>query len=492
MRFLLTPAILLFSAPIWAQNPACGIHDDGTHKPYAAPNYAAAGDPGYTGKQITPPASVGGTQVDPTFGCTITRLTNGPAQGVGAIYHEYSNMSAVNSDDSLVLLGAQTGGWEIINASGTIVVSQAHMVPLNEGRWAVGQPDVLYVISNASPTIISKATINVAAGTMSEVTLHAFSEYSSINFGGGEGDLFDGDHAIIYAKRTSDGSSDLFVYTISTDTKGPVYNFSSSLEFDNAQITGNNQMVVNWGSTTQPFGSCTSGPCHSGTELFGAACTGAGCSPANANYVSHLNDLHSHMTLTRNNAGQDMAVMFDAWPHVCPDGGMLEVVIATDKISCYIDFLPWNSSTHVSSTKNMSGTNWILYSNEDSDQPGSASYPLATNWALPFPGGGNNPGTGGYWGWMSNELAIISTDEASIYRMANSRSRPGGSDYWKQDRACLSRDGGYIIFDSDYGTGQNTLATDYADVYLVNTGIAGTAAVSPQPQPPTGLKAVVQ
>jgi hypothetical protein len=149
--------------------------------------------------------------------------------------------------------------------------------------------------------------------------------------------------------------------------------------------------------------------------------------------------------------------------------------------------LPWDSTAHLGSSRLLSGTNWIVLSSEDSDAPGAASYPLATSWNVPMVNN-NNPAPTGYWGYLTNEVDLISLDGSKIYRLAHHRTRPGASDYWKSSRACLSRDGKYVIYDSDYGMGQNTPVTDYTDVYLINLGLTGTAAVTP----PTNLQAIVQ
>jgi hypothetical protein len=487
MRNLLIPAILLFASAAWAQDPSCGLLND--RAVHVAPHYAQATEPHFDGSQLSMPPSVGGTYADPVFGCSIKRLTNGPAQFGTPIVHEYSSMTAINSDDTLIEVGGTI--WEILDLSGNIIVPQGN-VPWGGGtgaRWAPDQPKVAYYVVHGSP-VLAKATINTTNCApncaINSTTLHSFPEYSSILFGGGEGDMRDADHIVITGVKTSDGTGEFFVYTISTNTKGPVFNYGSR-EFDNAQLSQNNQIVVNWGAAVNPPGSCVAGPCYLGFELFGAACTGAGCSPANANYVRHLYDINSHSVESRDANGNDVLVMLDNYPRVCVDSGIITVKLSDASATCILNLLPWEQDLHLGTTRFTSGTNWIVVSGEDNSSPGAASYPLAANWNQPTPPT-NNPNSAGYWGYLTNEILLLNLDGSKVYRIAHHRSRPGASDYWKETRASVSRDGKYVVFDSDFGLGQNTPVTDYTDVFLISTGI-GLGAT--KPAPPTGLKSAV-
>jgi hypothetical protein len=205
---LIVPAILLFCASAaWAQDPTCGLlNDRGIH---VAPHYAQASEAHFDGSQLSMPSSVGGAYIDPVFGCTVKRLTNGPAQFGTAVRHEYSSMTAINSDDTLVEVGGTI--WEILDLSGNIIVPQGG-VPWGGGmgaRWAPDQPNVAYYVVHASP-VLAKAAINTTncapACTINSTILHSFPEYSSILFGGGEGDMRDADHMVISGVKVSDGA----------------------------------------------------------------------------------------------------------------------------------------------------------------------------------------------------------------------------------------------------------------------------------------------
>lgn len=503
---LLLSAVFLLCASALAQTPNCGlVNDTKVHIPL---HYAAASDPHFDGSQLAPPANINGMITDPTFGCVIKRLTNSPvAPGNGNFCnHEYSNMSPVNANDTLVLLSCNA--WFIADISGNVIVSPGRL-PWNGGegaRWDPVNPNTFYyLISPNTGHILYKGAVPAPAScapncTIAQTVLHTFAEYGSMDFCGGEGDLFSPDHILLCGMRVSDGGTDAFVYTISTDTKGPALNITTGItanggHFDNVQLTGSNQMVVNWGNATQsPIGSCGSGPCYTGFEAFGAPCNGVGCSPANAAFVRHLMDFSSHSVESRDNSGNDILVTFDTHPLYCGNSGVLTIAISTGTVTCIVNLLPWDYTANIGATKNLSGNNWILVTNEDSSSFGgssSSSYPLNANWNLPS-NSSNLPTAAGQWGLYSNEGFMINPTGTRVYRMFNPRSRPGeakGNDYWKLPFGSLSRDGAYIIFDSDFGQGENfDGVTTYADVYEVATGVVATPAGAVQA--PTSLTIV--
>src|SRR5262249_31994751 len=87
----------------------CGLRNDFTVR--VAPAY----------NKFTPPA-LGQSYTDPVFGCTVTRLSDGQKQVGQAIMHEYSNMSAVNANDTLMELLDSSGQWFVSDLSGKVVV----------------------------------------------------------------------------------------------------------------------------------------------------------------------------------------------------------------------------------------------------------------------------------------------------------------------------------------------------------------------------------
>jgi hypothetical protein len=54
---------------------------------------------------------------------------------------------------------------------------------------------------------------------------------------------------------------------------------------------------------------------------------------------------------------------------------------------------------------------------------------------------------------------------APVIRLAHHRSR-SAEYYWAQSRAAISRDGRYVIFDSNMDL-ENTALNNYSDVYMI-------------------------
>src|SRR5262249_46841511 len=164
----------------------CGLRNDFTVR--VAPAYNSF-----------PPPAPRQSYTDPVFGCIVTRLSDAQKQVGKGIMHEYSNMSAVNANDTLIELLDSSGNWFVSDLSGNIVVRNLPWAGGSGARWAPDDPRSLYYRdSNA----LLKATI--APGCASDCTVNSkvlreFREYSTISFGGGEGDMQDPDHIVMMA-----------------------------------------------------------------------------------------------------------------------------------------------------------------------------------------------------------------------------------------------------------------------------------------------------
>ena len=68
-----------------------------------------------------------------------------------------------------------------------------------------------------------------------------------------------------------------------------------------------------------------------------------------------------------------------------------------------------------------------------------------------------------------DEILLARVDGLAIQRLAHARSRSAES-YWAQPHAAISRDGKYVIFDSNMAYAQKGCPsgiTDCSDVYLI-------------------------
>jgi hypothetical protein len=69
------------------------------------------------------------------------------------------------------------------------------------------------------------------------------------------------------------------------------------------------------------------------------------------------------------------------------------------------------------------------------------------------------------WGPYYEELVLVKVDGSQTYRLAYTWSR-SAENYWAVPRASISRDGRYLVFDSNFDI-SNTGFAQYTDVYLI-------------------------
>jgi hypothetical protein len=125
---------------------------------------------------------------------------------------------------------------------------------------------------------------------------------------------------------------------------------------------------------------------------------------------------------------------------------------APHKVSCLVDvnWLP----THISYRDSSQG--WVAVSFFD---PGrcphySCFHPqhLDAKWES-------------MWRHFSEETVLAKIDGSAIVRLAHHRSR-SAEYYWAESRSTISRDGRYVVFDSNMNFSDTGL-NDYTDVYLI-------------------------
>ena len=427
-----SPSVTLSGTGTASTTP-CGLLDDGVSVHIPA-NYTS----------MTPPAK-GQSYVDPAFGCTVTRLSDGRKDLGKSVYHEYASMTPINADDSMVALLDFNANWYIADLNGNILISSSGL-PWQGGtgwRWSTTVRNVMYGVSNvsaagctASGNTLAKIVISGSSVTCS--ALHTFSEYSSISLGGGEGDISDdGDH--IAVKGTlANGTADIFVYTISTNSKGGVFNYGTHA-FDNAQITHSNRVVINWGTQNNVTCPTPGVPCYNGFELFSSTMS----------YIRQVfrNGVHSKELVDL--SGNEVVAIVDsgAWFCSAQGQGIAVIDLNTGAGKCLLNNLPWNAGIHVGASAN----GWVVSEHLDYGANSTASYPLASNWQS-------------LWAYGNNEIFLMRADGSQTRRLIHHRSF-GAGDYWKVPRPSISRDGKWVIFDSDFGLGNPV--GDYADVYLI-------------------------
>ena len=392
----------------------------------------ASGEIDYT--TFIPPAK-GGSYVDPVFLCTIQRLTD---SWPNRAHHVDSSFRPFNLDNTLLLLYQDPGGnFSVIDRNGNVIVPPGSFEFSGTGsepRWSRDISNVLYYHINNQ---LKKTTVS-AAPCCYEV-VHTFTEYSSLK-GGGKGDLSDdGDHFVLIGTKP-DGTQDAFLYTISTDTKGPVLNFDRG--YDYFDVTHDNNIIANWGVPgTARF---------TGIELF----------DSNMNFLRQV--LRSTPDADRGvDLNGDEIIVYTAdgdngFP-CSSDGsstGVAKVRLADPTVTTCLLNHEWFMGTHVS-INNAAG--WVLVSFEDARIPGTSNDPatLPSDWE-------------GMWRKYENELILIKLDGSQVRRLAHHRSRTiinGAGSSWTTPRAALSGDAKFLLFDSNYAL--HTDDPEYTDVYMI-------------------------
>lgn len=69
------------------------------------------------------------------------------------------------------------------------------------------------------------------------------------------------------------------------------------------------------------------------------------------------------------------------------------------------------------------------------------------------------------WRHFYEEVVLVKIDGSVVVRLAHHRSR-SAEYYWAQSGAAISRDGHYVIFDSNMDLAKTGL-NNYSDVYLI-------------------------
>lgn len=414
--------------------------------------------------QFTPSGTPGTSFNDLQYGCPITRLTNGYSWFSLPVGHEYANMSAINQDNTVVLVGRSDGFWLFVDTHGNQITAPFSQATCpggtclwgggQGGRWGYTDLLTMYYVNQ---NYLGKAVIPTdwascrPTCTLTTSVVHTFSEYTTLGLSGGEGDMPDNDH--ISLTGISGSFRDVFYYNIATTTKSSVLHVdNTTTHFDNAQLLPSLKTVVNWG---------TAGGGHSGAELFDSSMA----------FLRQLTTYPGHSTAFAYGGSEYIAGIDGGSPPKCVQNGMvtINVNVGYSSATCIGNkFFQWGQSWHFSSSKDGSG--WVGLSQVDySAAQDSASYPLAPNYALPTNPVNNAPGGAfGYWGSSNNELMGYSMATGNIYRFAQHRSRPSASVYNKIPFGAISRDGRYIVFNSDYGAGASTPIADYRDAYLLD------------------------
>jgi hypothetical protein len=431
--------------------PICGQPNDGlVHIP---PNWTTFVAP------VT-----GQSYVDPVFGCTVKRLTNSSIEETlsdgthPSLMHYYSTFSPMNATDTMLLLISDNVAWRVKDINGNVVVPAANMPAMNNGHpvWDASNGSVFYYTVGNS---LMQGTIN--GSLITSAVVHTFSEYGGIVSPDSSDLSQDGDHIALVGQNAIN-SMDIFVWSFSKQSKTSVYTTLCSAGgsvtstpqpgcLHKLELTADNLLSIQFAGD------------GAGVEQGVRLWTGVTLSPLQ-NTTDHYDtgyDLQGNSVFIE--LGNSSTLTGITNP--CPSGWGLDVRNTNNVFSavCLLDNLP---SWHVSYRGNASQP-WAALSFFDWGRTASPEW-FNTNPNFVAPSTSN-------WQLYEDELILARVDANNnntlIYRLAHARSR-SLENYWATPRAAISRDGKYIIFDSNMGYPNGCpanmhVATDCFDVYLL-------------------------
>ena len=433
----------------------CGKLDDGLSHP--PPSYSCLLAPCTTNP--FPPPTRGNSYTDPQYGCSITRLTDAVGDRLGtAAHHNYGTVTPVNANDSLVMINLENGAKEIVDLAGNIVVPVANMPSTNSQQvpWDISIATRFYY---TTATAVRRADINGFPAcasshscSVTSTTLRDFAgSFANVQIPDQEDISDDGDHIWLV------GDTSAFLYTISINSVGPSLNVGTKDSgWHKIQIMPSNRMLMTWSANG-------SGP-RAGQEVYNTDTT--------LNW--HMFDNTIHTDCGRNLRGGEVCVVARIPDNgggitgagACPtwtgsqDGGIDLVDMETHQPQCLID-ANW-ADTEISFRDGNAAAGWVFvtffksgncnsYSCFDSTSPSH----LDLSWLL-------------NWPHFAEEGILVRIDNnngPNKHRLFHTRSR-SSEYYWAIPRGAISRDGRYVVFDSNFDI-SNTGLPNYTDVYTV-------------------------
>jgi hypothetical protein len=398
----------------------CGARDDG--HPHIPPRY----------NDFTPP-SRGESYADPQYGCPVLRLTDAKRQFKLAVHHQYSTISAVNQNGTRIMVITEWGQGAIVDTTGNLVVGTNDFPAINTGNvpWSRASADTFYYARGNS-----LFAGFVSGHAVKSTKLRTFDGEASVIIPDEEDLSEDGDHLWVVAGRR------MFLYTISTGSVGPAMAVGlkdSACGWHKIQIMPSNRGLVTW--------SCNGAATGQGQEIYNTDGT----------LYWHMFDNSIHTDVGRDLSGNEIAIVAripDTYKDACPSGGGIDIIRTAPLhvVSCLVD-VNW-ASAHVSYRDSSAG--WVAISFFDpAPCPHYSCFApqnLAPDWASD-------------WRHYYEEVILVKVDGSVVFRLAHHRSRSAES-YWAESRAAISRDGRYLVFDSNMDMGDTGL-NSYSDVYLI-------------------------
>ena len=467
------------------QTQTCGgISNDTAIHP---PQPYSCGAPPCSSNPFPPPPDVNQSLIDPQYGCTITRLTKFEELGPGeSAKHNYSTQTPFNADSSMLLVRNDAGEWAVVDRQGRMIVSKEsfpnNILNGSDVVWDVHNPLVFYITGNATgdPSQPQNQWIQVViensqpgSGFVAYGAKHTFTGFSNVTIPD-QTDLSD-DGCKIWLEADNGSGGTAVSYNLCTDTVNSqslnigAKDDSQSPSWHKIQTFPSGKMLMTWNNAPGAQGPevifNTDGTLYWDPLFSGSSHADVGT------------DLQQHEVLVSSaNGVAGLSACSDSSGAIDPWGGINAIDInAKAAVNCVIGSFP---SWHVSYRDSPGG--WVLLTTFDQTDNTDPSNPNLESCLPPSPSNHNMPGYSCFdtttpsdlaadwqsrWKAYYEEVVLAKIDGSAVYRLAHHRSR-SGEYYWAAPRGAISRDGKYIVFDSNYDI-SNTGQPQYTDVYLI-------------------------
>lgn len=383
--------------------------------------------------------ALGAWITDPTFKTQFRRVSDAVSEGDYAI-HYYSQLQAFSPSSEYYLTNEEAG--DMIRSTETLKAVDGLSIGGNILRWHPTIPNtIVWYDSNADDRL--RLTYTDVETKQSLGTFTFPSQYEGIRVNNASEEMShngqwtagmastkrgtDQEDSIIFALDVTKGLSDQWRQAIGAEmtiaslyngpcTPDPTY---GNVDPDWVAISPKGTyLMVQW--ARDGFERC------SGLELYDAQ-TGA--------YVTHVRDRHDHSDHGIDAKGREFVLSVAPLPaglnpgqvDEAPSSHVIQYILPEtpqDRVtSRFIKSLPLQGFWHVS----CQGPNGICLV--------TAYYPEST-WDPKYPG------------IFDDELYMLWLEDGSYRRIAHHRS--SGCGYWVQPRASWSKDGQYVIWDSDF------------------------------------------
>ncbi|MCL4511192.1 MAG: T9SS type A sorting domain-containing protein [Bacteroidetes bacterium] len=378
-----------------------------------------------------PVPSVGVVFTDPSFGTEVARITDARASGAPGIVPQYSKREAWNADESLMLL---------FTGEGTALLYDGQSYKFKKALDYVGGEDVFWHPTNPSIILFSQDSVlysfNVVTDELKQI--HVFKGYTWANTRS-EGNLSRDGRYYAFVGQVYDTVThfrDIVVYDITSDTLIAKMPLPQTLEgFDWVSVSPlGNYVVVDYATTNVGR--------YQGVEVYGK----------NLNFIWQKPIGAGHSDLAVDANGDEVLVM-DQYNDVT-NSTFIKKFRLSDGAEISLLEVSWQYDLHIS-CRNEARPGWCFISTFDGEGRLTDS---SSTW-LPF----------------EDEVFALKMDgSGDVQRIAHHHSRrfsPATPDrdnsmYWAEPHATISRDGGRILFGSNWR--QNVAVDSSVDTYVVD------------------------